>query len=418
MLSAEKLLVRVAEGLSTVLEAVAALEYSKARDGMLIALTLADVVLGEEATVPPPPWQRALQSAVATLQLLQVDIERRLSTSSSVKEEDTATATVTATATARTSAEVRAPPLACFADVIGQESAKQALLENVVLPMRLTRQTRSRLLCGIRSGCGSVLLFGPPGVGKTLLAQAAAAEAGADFFSICPSDILSKYMGESEVKLKRLFETARASAKAVIFFDELDSIALNRGSTDEGAQARRLLSELLLQMSLNKQKQHDQRHPGHTQGLGSRNGFNLTAELDEEEEDEEVDEGKGQGEDCESLVCVIAATNRVSDLDDAIIRRFESRVFCGLPDQRTRKDMIQKSLAGVTTVLDDQDFDNLAALSEGCSGADIEVFTREAAMGPVRRLIAETGSVQLLDTIATECGPVLLSDLEESLLRL
>jgi SpoVK/Ycf46/Vps4 family AAA+-type ATPase len=117
-------------------------------------------------------------------------------------------------------------------------------------------------------------------------------------------------------------------------------------------------------------------------------------------------------------VCVIAATNRVSDLDDAIIRRFESRVFCGLPDQRTRKDMIQKSLAGVTTVLDDQDFDNLAALSEGCSGADIDVFTREAAMGPVRRLIAETGSVQLLDTIATECGPVLLSDLEESLLRL
>lgn len=416
MVSNEKLLVRVADGLEAVLEAVSRGDYKRARDSMLSALTLADVVLGEEATVPLPPWQRALQSAVTTLQLLQVDIERRLfSSSSSIKEEDTSvTATVTAAATARTT-EMHPPPLVCFADVIGQESAKQALIENVVLPMRLKKETRSRLLGGIRQGSGNVLLYGPPGSGKTLLAQAAAAEAGADFFSICPSDILSKYMGESEVKLKRLFETARASAKAVIFFDELDSIALSRGSADDGAQARRLLSELLLQMSLNKQKQQDQHHPGHTQRFGNREGFNMTAELDDEEDEEAEEEDKGQGE--ESLVCVIAATNRVSDLDDAIIRRFESRVFCGLPDHRTRKEMILKALSSVATALDDQGLENVAALSEGCSGADIEVFTREAAMGPVRRLIAEAGSVQLLDQ-ATECGPVLLSDIEESLLRL
>lgn len=128
-----------------------------------------------------------------------------------------------------------------FENIVGNQDAKQALYENVVLPLTFSPELKKVVFAGIRKGAGNVLLHGPPGTGKTMLAQAAACEADAVLYSVRPSDILSKYQGESERFLQNLFEEARKQPRAIIFFDEFDSLAVSRGGADEGAQARRLL---------------------------------------------------------------------------------------------------------------------------------------------------------------------------------
>lgn len=173
-----------------------------------------------------------------------------------------------------------------FEDIVGQQAAKQALLENVVYHFTLSDEIKKMLFTGIRAGGGNVLMFGPPGTGKTMLAQATACESMAAFFAVNPSEILSKYQGESEKYMKNLFKKAHTVPRAIIFFDEFDAIAMTRGGADEGAQGRRLLAELLLQLTEWKQKK--------------------------------CTTGGGQV----SQVVVIAATNRIEGTDYSIVLIF------------------------------------------------------------------------------------------------
>eukprot|EP01034_Spumella_vulgaris_P028175 gene28175-34991_t len=301
-----------------------------------------------------------------------------------------------------------------FDRIVGCDLAKQMLYENIVLPLSLSGDEKRTFFTGIRAGTGNVLLHGPPGTGKTLLAQATAAEAGAVFFAIRPSDVLSKYQGDSERYLRGVFDSARAvpTGKAIVFFDEFDSIALARGGADEGAQARRLLSELLLQLTHNKTLQDESRANESTigQGLaeskrgvsvisgggsGSKRGY--TQQHDSDDEDEDGDEtdpplstlslhpleggAAGQGQ-----VVVVAATNRLEDLDEAVLRRFESKIYVAVPDKSAREAMLLHNMRDITCDLSGEALSQIADMTFGWSGSDIETLCREAAMSPVREV--------------------------------
>ena len=128
-------------------------------------------------------------------------------------------------------------------DVGGLEATKQLLTEAAVLPMLIPG-----FFTGVRTPWRGVLLFGPPGTGKTLLARAVAAQARAAFFSVSPSSLLSKFVGESEKVAKAVYGCARARAPAVVFFDEIDALASRRGASTEHEASRRLKTELLTQI--------------------------------------------------------------------------------------------------------------------------------------------------------------------------
>eukprot|EP01041_Mallomonas_annulata_P012929 gene12929-27274_t len=225
-----------------------------------------------------------------------------------------------------------------FDDIIGSDFAKQALHENVILPLTIDKNLRNKIFNGIRGATGNCLLFGPPGTGKTCLVQAAACEAKATLFSIRPSDVLSKYHGESERYLSGVFEKARQTKKAIIFFDEFDSIATARGGSDDSGQHRRLLAELLLQLTYNKQ---------HTSTSSSTSSSMCS-------------------------VIVLAATNRIEDLDEAIIRRFDAKIYVGVPDIASREELLDHYMTGIDMTLNEAEIRELASKTAGWSGAEIE----------------------------------------------
>ena len=158
-------------------------------------------------------------------------------------------------------------------------------------------------------------------------------ECCAELFILNPSDILSKYQGESERFIRDTFRRARAFPRAILFFDEFDSIAMtrNRSTIDEG-NSRRLLSELLIQLSFNRQ----------IQALPS-----------DDEMKEELQ--------ANHRVCVIAATNRIIDLDDAILRRFECKLSVDPPNLQERILLIQKFLDGIEVDISQEDMEAIVA---------------------------------------------------------
>jgi len=178
------------------------------------------------------------------------------------------------------------------------------------------------------------------------LAKAVATEAGAStFFSVSSSDLVSKFQGESERLVRNLFELARAKSPAIIFIDEIDSLCGNR-SDGENDSARRIKTEFLVQM----------------QGVGKSN------------------EG----------ILVLGATNTPWDLDPAIRRRFEKRVYIPLPEKIARNIIFKIHIGQTPHELTDYDFDTLAEKTEGFSGSDISVIVRDALMEPVRRMSTAT----------------------------
>ena len=222
-----------------------------------------------------------------------------------------------------------------WSDVAGLDKAKEALKEAVVLPIRFPQ-----LFQGKRKPWKGILLYGPPGTGKSFLAKAAATETGGKFFSVSAANIVSKWMGESEKLIKGLFDLARKNRPAVIFLDEIDSV-LSARSDSENDATRRLKTEFLIQM----------------QGVGND------------------DEG----------ILVLGATNIPWGLDPAVRRRFQKKIYIGLPEVDARRVMFQLNLGKTANTLTEEQFDDLAERTEGYSGSDIATLTQDAIYEPIRK---------------------------------
>jgi len=231
-------------------------------------------------------------------------------------------------------------PKVKFSDIIGMQEMKQTLYEIIVVPT-----IRPDLFTGIRKPQRGILLFGPPGTGKTMIAKAIATECNSTFFNISASSLTSKWVGESEKTVKSLFKIAYKKVPSIIFIDEIDSI-LSKRSGSENEATKRLKTEFLIQFD----------------GLGSNTNARLL---------------------------VIAATNRPMDLDEALLRRLPKRVYCGPLDENGRFEFIKKVINRVETNLSDEDIKEIAQKTNDYSNSDLMEMCREAAYQPVRELSME-----------------------------
>jgi len=236
---------------------------------------------------------------------------------------------------ALSSAIVREKPNIKWSDVAGLDQAKSSLQEAVILPTKFPQ-----LFTGERKPWRGILLYGPPGTGKSYLAKACATEADGTFFSISSSDLVSKWLGESERLVKQLFKLARENKPAIIFIDEIDSLCGSR-SEGENETSRRIKTEFLVQM----------------QGVGNDNDG----------------------------ILVLGASNVPWELDPAIRRRFEKRIYIPLPEVHARVVQFKIRLGKTPHNLSEEDFIELAKATDGYSGSDITVVVKEAMMMPVRR---------------------------------
>ncbi|MEE6209942.1 CDC48 family AAA ATPase [Salarchaeum sp. III] len=269
-----------------------------------------------------------------------------------------------------------ATPNVAYEDIGGLDDELEQVREMIELPMRHPELFQQ---LGIEPPKG-VLLHGPPGTGKTLIAKAVANEIDAHFETISGPEIMSKYYGESEEKLREVFDEAEENTPAIIFIDEIDSIAPKRGETS-GDVERRVVAQLLSLMD----------------GLEERGD-----------------------------VTVIAATNRVDAIDPALRRggRFDREIEIGVPDKDGRKEILQVHTRGMP-LADGIDIDEYAENTHGFVGADIESLAKESAMNALRRvrpqidLESEEIDAELLESIQVTEGDMkdALKGIEPSALR-
>ncbi|CAI2362114.1 unnamed protein product [Moneuplotes crassus] len=242
-------------------------------------------------------------------------------------------------------------PNVSFDDIADLDDAKRVLEEAVVYPLMMPKFFR-----GIRRPSKGVCLFGPPGTGKTMLAKAIATLGETTFISISAAALSTKWRGESERLVRILFDIARFYAPTTIFIDEIDSLASKRGN-GEHESSRKVKTEFFIQMD------------GVTSGT--------TSEYLEESKDSPS-----------KNIMVLAATNRPWDLDEAIIRRLEKRVYIPLPKEKGRKALFDLNLKNIG-LSDDIDWDILVDKTKGYSGADINNLCRDAALMPMRRILTQ-----------------------------
>eukprot|EP00731_Ephydatia_muelleri_P026335 Em0018g435a len=250
---------------------------------------------------------------------------------------------------------VQEKPNVKWDDIAGLQVAKEALKECVIMPAKFPY-----LFTGMYGGTG-----------KSYLAKAVATEADSTFFSISSSDLVSKWLGESERLVKNLFELARANKPAVIFIDEVDSLCSAR-SDGENESTRRIKTEFLVQM----------------QGVGIDNDG----------------------------ILVLGATNIPWGLDAAIRRRFEKRIYIPLPEEMPRRRLFELNIGDTRCNVNPEELGKLAKMTEGYSGADISIVVREALMMPIRKVPIAThfknvqgqkplDHTQGVDDLYTPCSP-------------
>ena len=231
-------------------------------------------------------------------------------------------------------------PRITYDDLGGLRNEVQKIREMVELPMRHPELFEK---LGVEAPKG-VLLYGPPGTGKTLLAKAVAGETNSHFTSISGPEIIGKFYGESEERLRDIFKQAEENAPSIIFIDEIDSIAPKREEVT-GEVEKRIVSQLLTLMD----------------GMKSR--------------------GK---------VVVIAATNRPDSIDPALRRpgRFDREIEIGIPDQQGRRDILNIHTRGMP-IEEKVNLDQIAKVTHGFVGADLEILAKEAAMRSLRRILPD-----------------------------
>ena len=218
-----------------------------------------------------------------------------------------------------------------WGDVAGLDVAKHALKETVVYPF-----LRPDLFQGLREPARGMLLFGPPGTGKTMLARAVATESKSTFFAISASSLTSKFLGESEKLVRALFSLAKALAPSIIFVDEIDSLLASRGDTGEHEATRRIKTEFLIQWS-----------------------DLARAAAGREQSDKDKERGDA------SRVLVLAATNMPWAIDEAARRRFVRRQYIPLPEDHVRKLQLETLLSHQKHNLTPREIDRLVRLTEG-----------------------------------------------------
>ncbi|KAG2563974.1 hypothetical protein PVAP13_8KG377800 [Panicum virgatum] len=227
-----------------------------------------------------------------------------------------------------------------FDDIGALENVKDTLKELVMLPLQ-----RPELFCKgqLTKPCKGILLFGPPGTGKTMLAKAVATEAGANFINISMSSITSKWFGEGEKFVKAVFSLASKIAPSVIFIDEVDSMLGRRENPGEHEAMRKMKNEFMVNWD----------------GLRTKD---------------------------KERVLVLGATNRPFDLDEAVIRRFPRRLMVNLPDASNREKILKVILAK-EELGPDVDLDSLADMTDGYSGSDLKNLCVTAAHYPIREIL-------------------------------
>jgi SpoVK/Ycf46/Vps4 family AAA+-type ATPase len=218
-----------------------------------------------------------------------------------------------------------------WSDIAGLDIAKAALREAVVYPF-----LRPDLFMGLREPTRGMLLFGPPGTGKTMLARAVATESRSTFFSISASSLTSKFLGESEKLVRALFGLARALAPSIIFVDEIDSLLSQRSGSGEHEATRRIKTEFLIQWS----------------DLQRAAAGRETSDKDRERGDA-------------NRVLVLAATNLPWAIDEAARRRFVRRQYIPLPEPTTRETQLRTLLASQKHSLTSDDIIQLVAMTDG-----------------------------------------------------
>ncbi|KAF7682835.1 Fidgetin-like protein 1 [Astathelohania contejeani] len=238
-------------------------------------------------------------------------------------------------------------------DIAGLDGVKRIIKEIVVWPM-----LRPDIFHGLRGPPKGLLLFGPPGTGKTMIGKCIASQCKATFFSISASSLTSKWMGEGEKMVRALFSLAREMQPAVIFIDEIDSL-LSQRSENENEASRRIKTEFLVQ-------------------------FDGAATNDNDR------------------ILIVGATNRPQEIDEAARRRLVKRIYVPLPDMVGRKRMVEHLLKGYENILSKEDIEEISQITEGYSGSDMFNLCREASIEPLREIedisvISKTRPINIKD---------------------
>lgn len=250
-----------------------------------------------------------------------------------------------------------------FADVAGLEDVKEQIRYKVIEPLK---NPELAAMYKIEPGA-KILFYGPPGTGKTFIARAIAGEVDAEFYAVNCQDLISKYMGDSSKKLDELFETAQKNERAIIFFDEFDSVASKRGDGTDGVDAEmaRFVATFLTKVD----------------------GFKRS--------------------ETNKMLLLIAATNRPWALDSAMLRggRFDTHIYVGVPDQAAREFLVGRELKGLP-MDEDVDLAKLASVLAGYGGGDIAAICGKIKLNAYMRSL-RAGAPQNISR--DDCNRVLLA---------